>query len=56
METVLEECGHKIIKICHEKKPNCTFKCYDRLDCGHACQLNCHKNDDPNHDLVFFLN
>jgi hypothetical protein len=55
VEVILEECGHKIEKKCHEKEPNCTFKCYDRLDCGHACVLNCHKNNDPEHETVIFL-
>lgn len=48
----MEECGHMIIAKCHEEKPKCTFKCYDRLDCGHACERNCHKNDDPDHEQV----
>lgn len=55
METILEKCGHKIIKRCQEKIPNCTFKCFDQLSCGHICERNCHKNDDPNHDMVFFF-
>ncbi|KAE9534042.1 hypothetical protein AGLY_008778 [Aphis glycines] len=50
MESVLEECGHKVIKKCHDKNPNCSVKCCIRLDCGHACERNCHKNDDPNHE------
>lgn len=52
---MLVECGHTIVKPCHEKKPNCTFKCFDRLDCGHVCERNCHKNDDPNHERVIFV-
>lgn len=43
---------------CHDKSPNCTVKCIIRLDCGHACQRNCHKNDDPDHEnviLIFYL-
>ncbi|XP_026819027.1 NFX1-type zinc finger-containing protein 1-like [Rhopalosiphum maidis] len=50
MESILEECGHKVIKKCHDKNPNCSVKCYIRLDCGHACERNCHKNDDPDHE------
>jgi len=52
VESILEECGHKVIRKCHDKKPNCSVKCYIRLDCGHACERNCHKNDDPDHEKV----
>lgn len=51
----MELCGHTIFKKCHEKTPNCTFKCTDRLVCGHACERNCHKNDDPDHEMVIFM-
>lgn len=50
----MEDCGHKIIKSCFVEQPKCTFKCLDLLDCGHACELNCHKNVDPHHEEVFF--
>lgn len=52
MEVFLETCGHKTVKKCYEKKPMCTTKCTDRLQCGHACVLNCHKNNDPTHEKV----
>jgi len=52
MESILEECGHKVNKKCYDKNPNYSVKCYIRLDCGHACERNCHKNDDPNHEKV----
>lgn len=48
----MNDCGHKIIKYCHEENPKCTFKCIDRLKCGHACELNCHKDNDPEHEQV----
>lgn len=50
VESVLDLCGHTIMRKCHDKSPNCTVKCFIRLDCGHACQRNCHKNDDPDHE------
>ncbi|KAL4098189.1 hypothetical protein QTP88_022837 [Uroleucon formosanum] len=50
VESVLEKCGHTILKSCHDKKPICSYKCIDRLDCGHVCEKNCHKNDDPDHE------
>ncbi|XP_060863746.1 NFX1-type zinc finger-containing protein 1-like [Metopolophium dirhodum] len=50
VEVLLETCGHKTIKKCYEKKPKCTTKCTDRLQCGHACVLNCHKDNDPTHE------
>lgn len=43
-----------LTKECHEKNPNCTFKCFDRLDCEHACERHCCKNDDPDHEVVVF--
>lgn len=49
MNITLDKCGHTIIKKCHDENPSCTFKCVDRLDCGHACERNCHKNDDADH-------
>lgn len=52
METTLNDCGHKITKKCFEENPLCTYKCFDRLDCGHACERNCHKNDDADHEKV----
>ncbi|XP_050539011.1 NFX1-type zinc finger-containing protein 1-like [Daktulosphaira vitifoliae] len=51
----LDVCGHEIKKKCFEVDPKCTIKCYDRLDCGHSCILNCHKNDDPNHEKYLCL-
>ncbi|KAL5237885.1 hypothetical protein ACI65C_005295 [Semiaphis heraclei] len=50
VESILKNCGHKVIRKCHDKKPNCSVKCYIRLDCGHACERNCHINDDPDHE------
>ncbi|XP_027846821.2 NFX1-type zinc finger-containing protein 1-like [Aphis gossypii] len=50
VESVLENCGHTILKKCCDKEPKCTYKCLDRLECGHACEQNCHKNDDPEHE------
>ncbi|XP_008187018.2 NFX1-type zinc finger-containing protein 1 [Acyrthosiphon pisum] len=50
VEILLETCGHKTIKKCYEKKPKCTTKCTDRLQCGHACVLDCHKDNDPTHE------
>ncbi|XP_026822366.1 NFX1-type zinc finger-containing protein 1-like [Rhopalosiphum maidis] len=50
VEFVLEKCGHTILKKCSDKEPKCTYKCIDRLECGHACEQNCHKNDDPEHE------
>jgi len=55
VEFVLEKCGHTILKKCSDKEPNCTYKCIDRLECGHACEKNCHKNDDPEHEKVVFV-
>jgi len=52
VEALLEICGHTILKKCHDKKPLCSYKCIDRLDCGHACEKNCHKDDDPDHEEV----
>jgi len=52
VEITLEKCGHKTIKKCYEKKPKCTTKCTDRLQCGHACNIDCHKDDDPTHEKV----
>ncbi|XP_001949970.2 NFX1-type zinc finger-containing protein 1 [Acyrthosiphon pisum] len=50
VKVFLEICGHTIFKKCHDKKPICSYKCIDRLDCGHACEKNCHKDDDPDHE------
>jgi len=55
VESILEKCGHTILKKCHDKNPNCSYKCIDRLDCGHACEKNCHKNNDPDHEEVLFI-
>ncbi|XP_060843722.1 NFX1-type zinc finger-containing protein 1-like [Rhopalosiphum padi] len=55
VEKVLDECGHKIMKKCFDKSPNCSVKCYNRLDCGHACERNCHKTDDPDHEKYMCL-
>jgi len=55
VELVLEKCGHKILKKCHDKKTDCSYKCIDRLECGHACGKNCHKNDDPDHEKVILV-
>jgi hypothetical protein len=55
VEFVLEKCGHTILKKCSDKEPKCTYKCIDRLECGHACEQNCHKNDDPEHEKVVFV-
>lgn len=52
MQVVLEECGHTIIKQCSDKNPNCTIKCSDRLNCGHYCTLNCHKNKNPDQEMM----
>jgi len=52
VESIVENCGHTVIRKCHDKKPNCSAKCYIRLDCGHACERNCHINDDPDHEKV----
>jgi len=52
VEAFLEICGHTILKKCHAKKLICSYKCIDRLDCGHACEKNCHKDDDPDHEEV----
>ncbi|CAG0923232.1 unnamed protein product [Notodromas monacha] len=30
-------------------KAKCSTKCFTRLDCGHACERNCHATDDPEH-------
>uniref|UniRef100_A0A2S2NW97 NFX1-type zinc finger-containing protein 1 n=2 Tax=Schizaphis graminum TaxID=13262 RepID=A0A2S2NW97_SCHGA len=55
MEITLKNCGHKTIKNCYEKRPKCTTKCTDRLQCGHACNVNCHKDDDPTHERYVCL-
>jgi len=55
VESILEECGHTILKKCYDKNPKCSYKCFDQLDCGHACEQNCHKNNDPKHEKVFFV-
>ncbi|KAF0765131.1 NFX1-type zinc finger-containing protein 1-like, partial [Aphis craccivora] len=55
VEITLEKCGHKTIKKCYEKKPKCTTKCTDRLQCGHACNIDCHKDDDPTHEKFICL-
>lgn len=55
METVLEECGHTILKKCNDEQPTCSYKCFYRLMCSHVCEKNCHMNDDPEHEVVDFV-
>ncbi|XP_015379679.1 PREDICTED: NFX1-type zinc finger-containing protein 1-like [Diuraphis noxia] len=50
VEFLLETCGHKTIKKCYDKQPKCKDKCIYRLQCGHSCVLNCHKDNDPTHE------
>jgi len=52
VEITLEKCEHKTIKKCYEKNPKCTTKCTNRLQCGHACNIDCHMDDDPTHEKV----
>jgi len=33
----------------------CQVKCSYQLACGHACNLPCHKTDDPDHDKVITI-
>lgn len=44
-------CKHAVKRKCHEKPEDvaCPSPCEDRLECGHACRLNCHKKHDPDH-------
>lgn len=47
-------CKHNVKRKCHQKVEDvqCPVPCEDRLECGHACTRNCHKNDDPDHIQV----
>ncbi len=51
VEDVSLLCNHQVRRKCHEKAEDvaCQFDCEDRLECGHACTLKCHKKDDPDH-------
>ena len=51
VSVTLEKCSHNVKKKCYEllEKVECTFPCEDRLECGHQCVKNCHKNSDPDH-------
>ncbi|XP_060877240.1 NFX1-type zinc finger-containing protein 1-like [Metopolophium dirhodum] len=49
VKSVLEECGHTILKKCNDEQPTCSYKCFYRLICSHVCEKNCHMNDDPEH-------
>jgi len=55
VKSIIEECGHEVLKKCHDKNPKCQVKCFNRLDCGHACVRYCHKNDDPEHEKVISI-
>lgn len=51
VKTTLKLCEHEVWKPCYieENKFKCTYKCEDRLPCGHACTRDCHKSWDPDH-------
>lgn len=54
-DTILDDvsplCKHPIKRQCHQKPEDvaCPHPCEDRLECGHACTLTCHKTLDPDH-------
>ncbi|GBP30880.1 NFX1-type zinc finger-containing protein 1 [Eumeta japonica] len=51
LTVTLPACGHEAKKLCCIKLESvpCPVKCTERLNCGHTCRRNCHKNDDPDH-------